>query len=157
MLGEYGKGLRIALATLTFGRIGIGATGVGMAQSALDEVCTYYKEREAFGKKIGQFQHWQFEIADWMVKIENARNLCYKAARRRDEGLEFPEPESAMAKFYSTQIAGDISREAVQAFGGYGYMNTLAADGSLPQHRQASPGAFSIISTELFHAFVAAL
>jgi butyryl-CoA dehydrogenase len=130
MIGQFGKGLRIALATLTFGRIGIGATGVGMAQSALDEVVDYLKRREAFGKKIGQFQYWQFKIADWMTSIENARNLCYKAALRRDGGLEFPEPESAMAKYYSTQIAGDIAREAVQAFGGYGYLNELGADGS---------------------------
>ncbi len=111
-LGDLGKGLRIVLATLTFGRIGIGATGVGMAQSALDEVVKYFPHREAFGKKIGQFQHWQFEIAEWMTKIENARNLCYKAARRRDEGIEFPEPESAMAKYFATEIAGDIAREA---------------------------------------------
>jgi alkylation response protein AidB-like acyl-CoA dehydrogenase len=129
-LGEEGRGLRIALATLTFGRIGIAATGVGMAQSALDEVVEYFKKREAFGKKLGQFQYWQFKIVDWMTAIENARNLTYKAARRRDEGLEFPEPESAMAKYYATQIAGDIAREAVQAFGGYGFMNELGADGS---------------------------
>ncbi|MBM4765161.1 acyl-CoA dehydrogenase family protein [Bacillus sp. B15-48] len=129
-LGDVGKGLRIALATLTFGRIGIASTGVGMAQSALDEVVDYFKHREAFGKKLGQFQYWQFKIVDWMTAIENARNLTYKAARRRDEGLEFPEPESAMAKFYATQIAGDIARDAVQAFGGYGFLNELAADGS---------------------------
>jgi alkylation response protein AidB-like acyl-CoA dehydrogenase len=130
-LGDVGRGLRIALATLTFGRIGIAATGVGMAQSALDEVVEYFKKREAFGKKLGQFQYWQFKIVDWMTAIENARNLTYKAARRRDEGLEFPEPESAMAKYYATQIAGDIAREAVQAFGGYGFMNELGADGSI--------------------------
>lgn len=130
LLGTLGKGLKIALATLTFGRIAISATGAGMAQSALDEVVEHFKQREAFGKKLGQFQYWQFKIAEWVTAIENARNLCYKAALRQDLGIEIPEIESVMAKYYATQIASDIAREAVQAFGGYGYMNTLGADGS---------------------------
>lgn len=130
LVHEIGKGLRVALGSLTYGRIGIGATGVGMAQAALDESVDYMKRREAFGKKIAQFQYWQMRIAELVTEVENARSLCYKAAYRRDQGLEFPEPEAAMAKYYATKIAGDVAREAVQIFGGYGYMRALGADQS---------------------------
>jgi butyryl-CoA dehydrogenase len=128
LVGQAGQGLTVALGALTYGRIGIGATGVGMAQAALDEAVAYMKRREAFGKKIAQFQYWQLRVAELMTHVENARSLCYKAALRRDQGVEFPEPEAAMAKYYSTQIAGDVAREAVQIFGGYGYMRSLGAD-----------------------------
>lgn len=130
LVHQIGKGLRVALGSLTYGRIGIGATGVGMAQAALDESVDYMKRREAFGKKIAQFQYWQMRIAELVTEVENARSLCYKAAYRRDQGLEFPEPEAAMAKYYATKIAGDVAREAVQIFGGYGYMRALGADQS---------------------------
>jgi butyryl-CoA dehydrogenase len=88
------------------------------------------KKREAFGKKIAQFQYWQMRVAELVTGVENARSLCYKAAWRRDQGVEFPEPEAAMAKYYATQIAGDVAREAVQIFGGYGYVRALGADHS---------------------------
>lgn len=130
LVGQVGKGLRVALGALTYGRIGIGATGVGMAQAALDEAVDYMKRREAFGKKLAQFQYWQMCLAELLTKVENARSLCYKAAYRRDQGVEFPEPEAAMAKYYATMIAGDVAREAVQIFGGYGYMRYLGADQS---------------------------
>lgn len=129
-LGPFGKGLRVALTSLTFGRIGIGATGVGMAQAALDEAVEYMEKRKAFGKKLAQFQYWQMRVSELLTCIENARSLCYKAAYRRDQGIEFPEPEAAMAKYYATLIAGDVAREAVQIFGGYGYMRYLGADQS---------------------------
>jgi len=128
IVGDVGKGLHIALGTLTYGRIGIGATGVGMAQAALDECVAYMKKREAFGKKIGQYQYWQFKLAERLTQIENARNLYIKAAYRLDKGVEFPEPEAAMAKYYGTQIAGDMARDAVQIFGGYGFMRQLSHD-----------------------------
>jgi alkylation response protein AidB-like acyl-CoA dehydrogenase len=131
LIGIEGKGLHIALGTLTYGRIGIGASGVGMAQSAFDESVDYMKKREAFGKKIGQFQYWQFRMVDRAVQIENARNLYSKAALRMDQGVEFPEPEAAAAKYYGTEAAGDMARDAVQIFGGYGYMRELAHDGSI--------------------------
>jgi alkylation response protein AidB-like acyl-CoA dehydrogenase len=130
LIGEEGRGLHIALGTLTYGRIGIGASGVGMAQSAFDECVAYMKHREAFGKKIGQFQYWQFRLAERAIQIENARNLYAKAALRKDQGVEFPEPEAAGAKYYGTECAGDMARDAVQIFGGYGYMRRLGHDQS---------------------------
>jgi alkylation response protein AidB-like acyl-CoA dehydrogenase len=130
LIGDEGKGRHIALSTLTRGRIGIGASSVGMAQSAFDECVSYMKQREAYGKKIAQFQYWQYRMAERAVQIENARNLCYKAALRVDQGVEFPEPEAAGAKYYSTECAVDMARDAVQIFGGYGYVRSLAHDGS---------------------------
>jgi butyryl-CoA dehydrogenase len=103
LIDEEGKGLHVALSTLTRGRIGIGASAVGMAQSAFDECVAYMKKREVYGKKIAQFQYWQYLLAERAIQIENARNLCYKAALRVDQGVEFPEPEAAGAKYYSTE------------------------------------------------------
>ena len=130
LIGEEGKGLHVALGTLTYGRIGIGASGVGMAQSAFDESVEYMKNREVFGRKIAQFQYWQFRLAERAIQIENARNLYSKAALRMDQGVEFPEPEAAGAKYYGTECAADMARDAVQIFGGYGLMRQLAHDQS---------------------------
>lgn len=130
LIGEEGEGLHIALGTLTYGRVGIGASGVGMAQSAFDECVEYMKNREVFGKKIAQFQYWQFRLAERAIQIENARNLYCKAALRMDQGVEFPEPEAAGAKYYGTTCAAEMAREAVQIFGGYGFMDQLAHDQS---------------------------
>ncbi len=130
LVGQEGKGLHIAFGTLTYGRVGVGASGVGMAQSAFDECVEYMNKREVFDKKISQYQYWQFLLAERAIDIENARNLYSKAALRMDEGVEFPEPESAGAKFYGTKCAVDMARDAVQIFGGYGYMKKLADDGS---------------------------
>lgn len=130
VLGERGKGLRLALQTLTYGRIGIAAAGVGLAQALFDLCVHRLKNRKAFGKVLGQFQHWQFRMAERATEIENSRSLYLKAALRRDAGSVFPEPEAAMAKFYATNVAGDFAREAVQIFGGYGFMRELAHDGS---------------------------
>ena len=130
LIGEEGKGLHVALGTLTYGRIGIGASGVGMAQSAFDESVEYMKNREVFGRKIAQFQYWQFRLAERAIQIENARNLYSKAALRMDQGVEFPEPEAAGAKYYGTECAADMARDAVQIFGGYGLMRQLGHDQS---------------------------
>jgi butyryl-CoA dehydrogenase len=130
VIGEEGAGLHIALATLTYGRVGIAASGVGMAQSAFDECVAYMKKREAFGKKLSQFQYWQYKWAERAIQIENARNLYSKAALRMDQGVEFPEPEAAGAKYYGTQCAADIARDAVQIFGGYGFIRQLSHDSS---------------------------
>jgi alkylation response protein AidB-like acyl-CoA dehydrogenase len=130
LIGKEGEGLRIALATLTYGRVGIGASGVGMAQAAFDESVGYMKKREAFGKKLSQYQYWQFLLAERAIQIENARNLYSKAALRLDMGVEFPEPEAAGAKYYGTKCAVDMARDAVQIFGGYGYMRELKHDQS---------------------------
>jgi butyryl-CoA dehydrogenase len=125
-----GKGLHTALGTLTYGRVGIAASGVGMAQAAFDESIAYMKKRAAFGRKIGQYQYWQFKMAERATEIEHARNLYSKAALRMDQGIEFPEPEAAGAKYYATELAGNMARDAVQIFGGYGYMKELRHDQS---------------------------
>ncbi len=131
VLGEEGRGLRVALATLTYGRVGIAASGVGMAQAAFDVAAAHLSKRRAFGKRVAEFQHWQFKMAERATELENARNLYAKAARRMDEeGVEFPEPEAAMAKYYGTRLAVDIARDAVQALGEYGFMRELSHDGS---------------------------
>lgn len=130
VVGHVGGGLKIALQTLTYGRIGIAASGVGMAQALFDHSVDRLKTRKAFGKSIAQFQHWQFKVAERATEIENARNLYLKAALRMDAGEAFPEPEAAMAKWYGTNLAGEFARDAVQVFGGYGFMRELAADQS---------------------------
>lgn len=130
LLGQAGGGLRVALQTLTYGRIGIAAAGVGMAQSLFDHVVDRMKTRRLFGKALAEMQHWQFRIAERATEIENARSLYLKAALRKDSGIPFPEPEAAMAKYYSTNLAGDFAREAVQVFGGYGFMRELSEDAS---------------------------
>ncbi|NYJ01747.1 alkylation response protein AidB-like acyl-CoA dehydrogenase [Nocardioides thalensis] len=128
--GEPGQGLRHALATLTLGRIGIAAAGVGMAQAAFDHAVAHLSTREAFGRKLAGNQHWQFLMAERATEIENARSLYLKAALRRDAGEVFPEPEASMAKFYGSRLAVDMARDAVQAFGGLGFARELSADGT---------------------------
>ena len=128
--GAEGQGLKQALATLTCGRIGIAAAGVGLAQAAFDKTVAHLSTRHAFGRPIAANQHWQFLMAEHTTSIENARNLYLKAALRRDAGETFPEPEAAMAKFYATRLSVDLARDAVQAFGGLGFARELSADGT---------------------------
>lgn len=129
-ISELGYGLRYALSTLGIGRIGIGAASVGLAQAALDEAISYAKEREQFAKKLAEFQIIQFKIADMMVKVEAARLLTYKAAFLKDVGDKRHIYWSSMAKTYATEIAVDVARDAVQIFGGYGYIKQLGYDKS---------------------------
>ncbi|MGV9718303.1 acyl-CoA dehydrogenase family protein [Rhodococcus pyridinivorans] len=130
VLGEVGGGLRIALQTLTYGRIGIGAAGVGMAQAAFDRTVAHLKSRHAFGGSLASKQHWQFLMADYATDLDVARTLYLKAALRLDAGERFPEPEAAMAKLRGTDLAARIARDAVQAFGGLGFVRELGADGT---------------------------
>jgi alkylation response protein AidB-like acyl-CoA dehydrogenase len=130
LLGAPGDGLRIALAALTWGRIVVGVSGVAMAQAALDECVHFMLRREMFGGKLSDMQHWQFRLAERATQIGMARDLCYKAALRFDEGVRTPEPEMAMAKYYGTQVAGDMARDAVQVFGGLGFITRLGTDDS---------------------------
>lgn len=130
VVGQPGQGLKVALQSLTYGRVGIAASGAGMAQALFDLSAERLKTRRVFGKAIAQFQHWQFKLAERATEIENARNLYLKAALRMDDGHKFPEPEAAMAKWYGTNLAGEFARDAIQIFGGYGFMRELAADGS---------------------------
>jgi alkylation response protein AidB-like acyl-CoA dehydrogenase len=126
-----GRGCGKHSPPLTYGRIGIAAAGVGMAQRAFDLMVEHLSNRRAFGRVIGANQHWQFLLADRATEIENARNLYLKAALRLDDGNPFPEPEAAMAKLYGTRLSVDIARDAVQAFGGFGFARELGNDGSL--------------------------
>jgi alkylation response protein AidB-like acyl-CoA dehydrogenase len=124
------QGLKQALATLTCGRIGIAAAGVGLAQAAFDRTVAHLSTRHAFGRPVAANQYWQFLLAEHATSVENARNLYMKAALRRDAGEMFPEPEAAMAKFYATRLSVDVARDAVQAFGGLGFARELSADGT---------------------------
>ncbi|MFG2953593.1 acyl-CoA dehydrogenase family protein [Streptomyces sp. NPDC048291] len=128
--GAEGHGLRHALSTLTYGRIGIAAAAVGMAQAAFDHSVAHLSTRHAFGKPVAANQHWQFLLAERATEIENARSLYTKAALRLDAGTLSPEPEAAMAKYYATKLSVDMARDAVQAFGGLGFARELGADGS---------------------------
>lgn len=131
LLGIEGAGLKVALQTLTYGRIGIAAAGVGMAQAAFDHTVEHLKARHAFGGPLAGKQHWQFLMADRATEIETARDLYLKAAQRLDSGIPFPEPEAAMAKLSGTRLAADIARDAVQAFGGLGFTAQRGADDGL--------------------------
>ncbi|MDI3327791.1 MAG: acyl-CoA dehydrogenase [Alicyclobacillaceae bacterium] len=120
-LGEEGFGFKIAMMTLDGGRNGIAAQAVGIAQGALDAAIAHAKEREQFGKPIGQFQAIQFKLADMATRIEAARLLTYQAAWLEDNGLPYGKA-SAMAKMFASDTAMYVTTEAVQIFGGYGYI-----------------------------------
>jgi alkylation response protein AidB-like acyl-CoA dehydrogenase len=120
VLGEVGRGYKIAIETLNEGRIGIGAQMLGVAGAALDHARRYAKEREQFGRPIGSFQGMQFLLADCDTRLEAARLLVYNAARLRDAGQPFLR-EAAMAKLFSSEAAEFVTSAAVEVFGGYGY------------------------------------
>jgi alkylation response protein AidB-like acyl-CoA dehydrogenase len=120
VLGEVGKGYKTAIETLNEGRIGIGAQMVGICQGALDATVKYVQEREQFGKRIGDFQGVQFQIAQMATELEAARLMVYNAARLKDAGQPFLQ-EAAMAKLFSSQMAQRITSTAIDLFGGYGF------------------------------------
>ncbi len=120
VLGEVGKGYKVAIETLNEGRIGIGAQMVGVARGAFDHAVGYTRERKQFGKPIAEFQAVQFQLARLATEIEAARLLTYNAARLKDAGQPFLK-EAAMAKYYSSQVAERVASEAVEIFGGYGF------------------------------------
>lgn len=120
VLGEPGKGYKIAIETLNEGRIAIGGQMLGLARGAFDHAVRYAGQRKQFGKSIGEFQGVQFEIAEMAVSIEAARLLVYNAARLRDNGLPFV-TEAAMAKYFASQIAETVASKAVEVFGGVGF------------------------------------
>ncbi len=119
VLGEVGKGYKIAIETLNEGRIAIGAQMVGLARGALDHAVAYARERKQFGKAIGEFQGVQFELAKMATEVEAARLLVYNAARLRDAGMPFLS-EAAMAKYYSSEIAEKAASKAIEVHGGVG-------------------------------------
>ncbi|HEX4338602.1 MAG TPA: acyl-CoA dehydrogenase [Polyangiaceae bacterium] len=120
VLGEVGKGYKIAIETLNEGRIGIGAQMVGLAQGALDHAMKYMEERKQFGKKIGDFQGLQFQYAHVATEIEAARLMVYNAARLKDAGKPFIK-EAAMAKLFSSEVAERAASLAVEFLGGVGF------------------------------------
>lgn len=120
VLGEVGKGYKIAIETLNEGRIGIGAQMIGVATGALDHAMDYTKERKAFGQSISEFQGVQFQLAQCATELEAARLLVYNASRLRDAGQPFL-IEAAMAKLFSSQVAERVTSQAIEHYGGYGY------------------------------------
>ena len=120
VLGEVGKGYKVAIETLNEGRIGIGAQMVGTAQGALDHTLQYVREREQFGRTIGDFQGVQFQMADAATDLEASRLLVYNAARLKDAGEDFLVP-AAMAKLHSSRMAQKVTSLCIDLFGGYGF------------------------------------
>ena len=120
VLGEVGKGYKIAIETLNEGRIGIGAQMLGIAQGAYEAALNYTKAREQFGKSISSFQGVQFQLAQMRTELEAARLMVYNAARLKDSGQDFIE-SAAMAKLYSSKAAEKITSLAVDLFGGNGF------------------------------------
>jgi len=120
VVGEVGKGYKVAIETLNEGRIGIGAQMTGLAQGALDHALAYAQQRKQFGKAIAEFQGVQFELAEMAVDVEASRLLTYNAARLRDAGRPFL-TEAAMSKYFASQVAERVASRAVEIFGGVGF------------------------------------
>jgi alkylation response protein AidB-like acyl-CoA dehydrogenase len=121
ILGDAGKGYKVAIETLNEGRIGIGAQMIGLAQGALDHAVKYTKERKQFGKAIADFQGVQFQLARMAIDVESARLMVYNAARLRDAGEPFLH-EAAMCKILSSEVAERVTSMAVNLYGGYGFV-----------------------------------
>ena len=121
LIGEEGRGLRIALESIDKSRVSVAAQALGIATAAYDEAVRYARERRAFDKALGQMQAIQWMLADSATELEVARLLTYRAAWLLDHG-NLAIRESAMAKLFASESAGHICHRAVQIFGGYGYM-----------------------------------
>ncbi|HET9409108.1 MAG TPA: acyl-CoA dehydrogenase [Candidatus Sulfotelmatobacter sp.] len=120
VLGEVGKGYKIAIETLNEGRIGIGAQMIGIARGAWEFASHYAQERKQFGKPIADFQGIQFQIAQMATEIEAARLMVYNAARMKDAGVNFVK-EAAMTKLFASQVAERVTSLAIEVYGGYGF------------------------------------
>ncbi|HWQ58263.1 MAG TPA: acyl-CoA dehydrogenase [Clostridia bacterium] len=130
LLGKEGKGFPVAMKTLDGGRIGIAAQALGIGEGAVEETIKYVRERKQFGKRIGEFQNTQFQLADMHTRMQAAQHLVYAAAMKKQayqdavaagkqgEGYSM---EASMAKLFAAEAASDVTRRAVQLFGGYGY------------------------------------
>jgi alkylation response protein AidB-like acyl-CoA dehydrogenase len=127
LIGAEGQGFKIALSALDAGRLGIAACAVGLAQAALDAAVAYAKERRQFGRAIGEFQGLQFLLADMATQVSASRALYLEAARRKDRGLPFS-VEAAKAKLLATDTAMRVTTDAVQVFGGYGYVEDFPVE-----------------------------
>lgn len=127
VVGEVGKGYKIAIETLNEGRIGIGAQMIGLAQGAFDHAMRYMGDRKQFGQSIASFQGMQFQYARTAVEIEAARLMVYNAARLKDAGLPFVK-EAAMAKLFSSEVAERAASQCVEFFGGVGFTKEYPAE-----------------------------
>jgi butyryl-CoA dehydrogenase/short/branched chain acyl-CoA dehydrogenase len=127
VLGEVGRGYKIAIETLNEGRIGIGAQMLGLAEGAWGHAAKYASERKQFGKPIVEFQAMQFQLAEMATEIEAARLMVYNAARLRDAGLPFRK-EAAMCKYFASQVAERVASLAVEVFGGVGFVRDYPAE-----------------------------
>lgn len=127
VIGEVGKGYKIAIETLNEGRIGIGAQMIGLAQGAFDHAMRYMGDRKQFGQSISSFQGMQFQYARTAVEIEAARLMVYNAARLKDAGLPFVK-EAAMAKLFSSEVAERAASQCVEFFGGVGFTKEYPAE-----------------------------
>ena len=127
VLGDIGKGYKIAIETLNEGRIGIGAQMVGIAQGSWEHGAAYAKERTAFGKPLADFQGIQFQLAETATQVEAARLMVYNAARLKDAKRDFLK-EAAMAKYFSSQVAEHVTSLIVEVYGGYGYTKDYPAE-----------------------------
>ena len=120
VLGEVGKGYKVAIETLNQGRIGIAAQMTGLAQGALNHALAYSNQRKQFGKRIAEFQGVQFDLAEMAVDVEASRLMTYNAARLHDAGLPFV-TQAAMAKYFASQVAERVASRAIEVFGGVGF------------------------------------
>ena len=120
VIGEVGKGYKVAIETLNTGRIGIGAQMIGVARGAFDAARKYVHERQQFGKPIAEFQGVQFQLAQAATELEAARLMVYNAARLEDTGEPYT-MQAAMAKLLASQVAERVTSLALELFGGYGY------------------------------------
>jgi len=120
VLGDIGKGYKIAIETLNEGRIGIGAQMAGVARGAWEYAAKYAQERKQFGKSIAEFQGIQFQLAQMATEIEAAHLMVYNAARMKDAGVPFVK-EAAMAKLFCSQVAERVTSRAIEIYGGYGF------------------------------------
>lgn len=128
LVGKEGMGFIAAMRTFDMSRPGIGAQAVGIAQGAFDCAIKYAKERKQFGKSISSFQGIQWMLADMATEIEAARALLYASAREIDAGKKDTGKDSAMAKLFCSDVAMKVTTDAVQIFGGYGYINEYPAE-----------------------------
>jgi len=127
VLGEAGKGYKIAIETLNEGRIGIGAQMLGLARGAWEAAAKYSQERKQFGRAISDFQGVQFQLAQMATEIEAARMLVYNAARMKDAGMNFVK-EAAMVKLFASQVAERVASLSLEIFGGYGFTKDYPAE-----------------------------
>jgi butyryl-CoA dehydrogenase len=126
-LGPEGEGFKIALRALDGGRIGIAAQALGIARAAFEDATRYARERKTFGQPIAEHQAIQFKLADMRTEIDAARMLLWRAAARKDTGQAYA-TEASMAKLFASEVANRAAKEAVQIFGGYGYLTDFPAE-----------------------------